>query len=93
MSSAKVILNSLSSDALKAKLDKLDALLIAVDLRSKQTVHISPFANRASLSGKYFCLDCGIRLKTHKAVRCSRCNMRLVGKNHLETRKKKGGCL
>jgi hypothetical protein len=85
------ILESYSTDDLKAKLANLNALLKSVDARSKQPASVSPFSNRASLSPKHFCLDCGKRLKSHKAKRCSSCNMRIVGKNHMETRKKKGG--
>ena len=85
------ILESYSNDALKENLSKLDALLKNVDERSKQPIVFSKFSNRASLNGKHFCADCGKRLKTYGAKRCNSCNMRLVGKNHLETRKKKGG--
>jgi tRNA(Ile2) C34 agmatinyltransferase TiaS len=85
------ILESYSTDALKEKLSKLDALLKSVDARSKQPIIFSKFSNRASNNPKHFCADCGKRLKTHGATRCSSCNMRLVGKNHVETRKKKGG--
>jgi hypothetical protein len=88
--SVSSILESYTNDSLKEKLNRLDALLIAVDLRNKAPVTLSTFSNRGSLLGKHFCLDCGRRLRTHKAKRCSSCNMRLVGKNHLETRKKKG---
>lgn len=83
------ILEAYTNDSLKEKLDKLDALLKSVDLRAKQIVPISPFSNRASLNCKHFCVDCGRRLKTHGAKRCHSCNMRLVGRNHLETRKRK----
>ena len=84
------ILESLSADALKEKLNRLDALLKDVDARSKQPLVLSRFSNRASNNPKHFCLDCGRRLKTHGAVRCSSCNMKIVGKNHLKTRKMKG---
>jgi hypothetical protein len=86
LSSAKAILDSYSTDDLKEKLNKLDALLKAVDARSKQP---SSFSTRGSLNPKHFCADCGRRLKTHGAKRCHSCNMRLVGKNHIETRKSK----
>jgi hypothetical protein len=81
------ILESYTTDSLKEKLNRLDALLLAVDLRSKALVTLSPFSNRASLKGKHFCADCGRRLKTHGAKRCASCNMRNVGRNHLQTRK------
>jgi DNA-directed RNA polymerase subunit RPC12/RpoP len=90
LGSVNGILESYTTDGLKEKLSKLDALLKSVDLRVKQTVPISPFSNRASLNGKHFCADCGKRLKTHGAKRCSSCNMKIVGKNHMTTRKKKG---
>jgi hypothetical protein len=85
------ILKLYSTDSLKEKLSKLDLLLKNCDERSKHPIIFSKFSNRASLIGKHFCLDCGRRLKTHGAKRCHSCNMRLIGKNHLETRKKKGG--
>ena len=91
MSSVNGILEPLTTDDLKKKLDNLDALLKAVDARSKQPIVAFPFSNRASLQGKHFCGDCGKRLKTHGAVRCASCNMKIVGANHMETRKKKGG--
>lgn len=84
------ILEAYTNADLKAKLDRLDFLLNQVDARSKQTVALSPFSNRASLNPKYFCVDCGRRLKTRKAKRCSSCNMKIVGKNHIQTRKAKG---
>lgn len=83
------ILESYSNDDLKAKLAILDALLLAVDARNKNPVALSPFSNRASLNGKHFCVDCNKRLKSHKAKRCHSCNMRNVGKNHVQTRKAK----
>lgn len=83
------ILEAYSTDALKAKLDRLDTLLKSVDLRSKQPIPISPFSNRASLKPKHFCIDCCRRLKISKAKRCSSCNMRQVGRNHIATRKSK----
>ncbi|MGA2683174.1 MAG: hypothetical protein ABSF44_15410 [Candidatus Bathyarchaeia archaeon] len=89
--SAKAILDSYSPNALKEKLSSLDALLKAVDERTKQPIVIESFSSRASLQGKHFCLDCGRRLKTHGAIRCASCNMKIVGRNHLETRKMKGG--
>lgn len=85
------ILESYSNDDLKAKLSKLDLLLKNCDERSKQPIVFSKFSNKASLNGKHFCADCGKRLKTHGAKRCKGCNMRIIGKNHLETRKTKGG--
>ena len=91
--SAKTILEKYSADDLKEKLVNLEALLEAADARSKQPVVTFPFSNRASNSAKHFCVDCGRRLKTHGAKRCSTCNMKIVGKNHIETRKLKGGLL
>ena len=84
------ILEAYTNDSLKEKLAKLDALLKSVDARSKQPIILSAFSNRGSLDGKHFCLDCGRRLKTHGAKRCHSCNMRQVGRNHIETRKNKG---
>lgn len=85
------ILESYTTDGLKEKLNRLDALLLAVDLRNKAPVTLSTFSNKASCNPKHFCSDCGKRLKTHGAKRCASCNMRNVGRNHTETRKKKGG--
>ena len=87
MSSLKGIFESYSNDNLKEKLPSLEALLKDVDARSKNPIVFSKFSNKASLAGKHFCVDCDKRLKTHGAKRCSSCNMRLVGKNHIETRK------
>jgi DNA-directed RNA polymerase subunit RPC12/RpoP len=84
------ILESYTADSLKEKPSSLDALLKAVDERSKQPIVFSKFSNKASNNPKHFCADCGKRLKTHRAVRCASCNMRIVGKNHTETRKNKG---
>jgi len=89
LSGVKAILDTYSNDGLKEKLRSLDVLLKAVDARSKQPIVLSRFSNRASLNPKHFCQDCGKRLKTHGAKRCSSCNMKLVGRNHLQTRKKK----
>ncbi|MGD0449632.1 MAG: hypothetical protein ABSA79_01080 [Candidatus Bathyarchaeia archaeon] len=90
MSSVKGIIESYSNDASREKLVTLDVLLKAVDARGKQPIVFSKFSNKASLNGKHFCVDCGKRLKTHSAKRCASCNMRLVGKNHVITRKLKG---
>ena len=84
------ILEAYTNDALKEKLNRLDILLKAVDAQSKQPI-LTSFSSRAVLNSKHFCLDCGRRLKTHGAKRCVSCNMKMVGKNHVETRKKKGG--
>ncbi|MGD0203855.1 MAG: hypothetical protein ABSC20_08140 [Candidatus Bathyarchaeia archaeon] len=90
--SVNEILESYTPDSLKKKLSNLEALLKSVDARSKQPpIVIVTFSNRASLNGKHFCVDCNKRLRTHGAVRCASCNMKIVGKNHLETRKIKGG--
>lgn len=82
MSSTKTILEVYA----EKKLAKLNALLKRVDTQNKHVV-LSRFSNKASFNGKHFCLDCGKRLKTHGAKRCTSCNMRLVGRNHIETRK------
>ena len=88
--SAKAILEKIAPEELKAELERLDSLLKSVDVRSKHRVAVSPFSNRAVLKPKYFCADCGKRLRTRGAKRCNICNMRLVGKNHILTRKNKG---
>lgn len=84
------ILEAYTTEDLKEKISSLEALLKSVDVRSKQPI-LAPFSSRAVLQPKHFCVDCNTRLKTPHAIRCNRCNMRLVGKNHIETRKKKGG--
>jgi len=89
--SAKNILESYTNDGLKEKLSKLDLLLKNVDERNKQPIVFASFSSKSANNSKHFCLDCQKRLRTHGAIRCASCNMKIVGKNHVETRKLKGG--
>jgi uncharacterized paraquat-inducible protein A len=85
MSNLNSLLEKYNPETLKEKLNSLSNTLKDVDVRA-QGYGIDKKHNL-----RRHCLDCDAVLKTWGAKRCKKCNMKLIGRNHIEARKRKGG--